>query len=144
MWTPKYIHIKNLFAHVDTKYQFKPGVCTVIFGENHDDYDSENNGAGKSTLFEGIAIALTGKSLRDIDKEVFINRHSDECEVEMMLENNAMNSTLGIIRRFYRGGKSTKVEVYENGERNTQFVSVNEANARIIDLIGISRDDLLR
>ena len=144
MWTPKYIHIKNLFAHVDTKYQFKPGVCTVIFGENHDDDDSENNGAGKSTLFEGIAIALTGKSLRDIDKEVFINRHSDECEVEMLLENNAMNSTLGIIRRFYRGGKSTKVEVYENGERNAQLVSVNEANARIIDLIGISRDDLLR
>ena len=144
MWTPKYIHIKNLFGHVDTKYEFKQGVCTVIFGENRDDDDSDNNGAGKSTIFEGIAIALTGKSLRDIDKEVFINRHSESCEVEFYLENATLNRTLGIIRKFFRGSKSTKVEVYEDGERNTQLVSVNEANARVIDLIGVTRDDLLR
>ena len=144
MWTPKYINIKNLFAHVDTKYEFKPGVCTVIFGENRDDEDAENNGAGKSTLFEGIAIALTGKSLRDIDKEVFINRYAEDCEVEMMLSNKALRTDLKIIRRFYRGGKSSKVELYENGKLNSQLVSVNEANARIIDLLGVTRDDLLR
>lgn len=144
MWTPKYINIKNLFAHVDTKYEFKPGVCTVIFGENRDDEDAENNGAGKSTLFEGIAIALTGKSLRDIDKEVFINRYAEDCEVEMMLHNKALRTDLKIIRRFYRGSKSSKVELYENGKLNSQLVSVNEANARIIDLLGVTRDDLLR
>lgn len=144
MWTPKYIHIKNLFGHVDTKYEFKQGVCTVIFGENRDDDDSDNNGAGKSTIFEGIAIALTGKSLRDIDKEVFINRHSESCEVEFYLENATLNRTLGVIRKFFRGSKSTKVEVYEDGEQNTQLISVNEANARVIDLIGVTRDDLLR
>lgn len=136
--------MRNLFAHVDTKYEFNQNVCTVIFGENRDDDDSDNNGAGKSTIFEAIAIALTGKSLRDIDKEVFINRHSESCEVEMYLENTVLNSTLGIVRKFYRGGKSAKVEVYEDGEQNKQLVSVNDANARIIDLIGITRDDLLR
>ena len=94
MWTPKYIHIKNLFGHVDTNYEFNQGVCTVIFGENRDDDDSDNNGAGKSTIFEGISIALTGKSLRDIDKEVFINRHSESCEVELYLENATLNRTL--------------------------------------------------
>ena len=144
MWTPDSIHIKNLFAHVDTKYKFHHKVCTVIFGENRDDDDSDNNGAGKSTIFEAIAIALTGKSLRDIDKEVFINRHSDDCEVEFCLFNAAMNSSLKIVRKFFRGGKSTKVEIYENGERNAQLVSVNEANQRITELIGISRDDLMR
>lgn len=144
MWIPKYIHIKNLFGHVDTNYEFKQGVCTVIFGENRDDDDSDNNGAGKSTIFEGIAIALTGKSLRDIDKEVFINRHSESCEVELYLENVTLNRTLGVVRKFFRGSKSTKVEVYEDGEQNTQLVSVNEANARVIELIGVTRDDLLR
>lgn len=144
MWTPKYIHLKNLWAHVDTKYEFKNGVCTVIFGENRDDDDSDNNGAGKSTIFEAIAISLTGKSLRDIDKEVFINRHAESCEVEFYLENNALKSTLGIIRKFYRGSKSAKVEVYEDGERNAQLTSVNEANARIVELIGVTRDDLTR
>lgn len=144
MWTPKYIHIKNLFGHVDTKYEFKKGVCTVIFGENRDDDDSDNNGAGKSTIFEGIAIALTGKSLRDIDKEVFINRHSEYCEIDFYLENSTLNKNLRVLRKFFRGSKSAKVEVYENGKPNTQLVSVNEANARIIELIGITRDDLLR
>ena len=144
MWLPEYISIKNLFGHVDTKYTFKNGVCTVIFGENRDDDDADNNGAGKSTIFEAIAIALTGKSLRDIDKEVFINRQSDDCVIEFFLTNEVMKSTLGIIRHFYRGGKSTKVEVYEDGEKNAQLTSVNEANARIIELIGVSREDILR
>ena len=144
MWTPKYIHLKNLWAHVNTRYEFKQGVCTVVFGENRDDDDSDNNGAGKSTIFEAVAISLTGKSLRDIDKEVFINRHAENCEIEFYLENKALKRTLGIIRRFYRGSKSAKVEVYEDGEQNTQLTSVNEANARIIDLLGITREDLTR
>jgi len=144
MWTPKYIHLKNLWAHVNTKYEFKQGVCTVVFGENRDDDDTDNNGAGKSTIFEAVAISLTGKSLRDIDKEIFINRHSESCEIEFYLENKALKRTLGIIRRFYRGSKSAKVEVYEDGEQNTQLTSVNEANARIIELLGITREDLTR
>lgn len=144
MWKPKRLTIKNLWAHVDTQYEFTNGVCTVVFGENRDDEDSDNNGAGKSTLFEAVAIALTGKSLRDIDKEVFINREADNCEVEFYLENSVLNKTLGVIRKFYRGSKSAKVEIYEDGERNTQLVSVNEANARIVELLGITREDLTR
>lgn len=144
MWKPKRLIIKNLWAHVDTQYEFTNGVCTVVFGENRDDEDSDNNGAGKSTLFEAVAIALTGKSLRDIDKEVFINREADSCEVEFYLENSVLNFTLGVIRKFYRGSKSAKVEIYEDGERNTQLVSVNEANARIVELLGITREDLTR
>lgn len=144
MWEPKHLIIKNLWAHVDTQYEFTNGVCTVVFGENRDDEDSDNNGAGKSTLFEAVAIALTGKSLRDIDKEVFINHEADNCEVEFYLENSVLNKMLGIVRKFYRGSKSAKVEIYEDGERNTQLVSVNEANARIVELLGITREDLTR
>lgn len=144
MWTPKYIILKNLWAHVETRYEFKQGVCTVIFGENRDDDDSDNNGAGKSTLFEAISIALTGKSLRDIDKEVFINRQSEDCLVEFYLENSVSAKSLKVIRRFYRGSKSSRVEVFEDGAKNTQLVSVNEANARIIELLGITREDLVR
>lgn len=144
MWSLKYIDIHNIFAHVHTKYEFKQGVCTVIFGENRDDDDSDNNGAGKSTIFEGIAIALTGKSLRDIDKEVFINRNSEDCCVELYMSNAVLNSTLKVVRRLFRGSKSSKVEVYENEKINSQITSVNEANARITELLGVTREDLLR
>lgn len=144
MWHPKRIKFQNLFAHVDSEYVFNQGVCTVIFGENRDDEDCENNGAGKSTMFEAISLALTGKSLRDIDKEVFINYDAEDCRIEFELNNDVIGKTLKIVRQFFRGGKSAKVEVWENDEQNKQITSVNEANQHIIDLIGISREDLLR
>lgn len=144
MWQLKSIELKNLFSHVDTKYDFNQGVCTVIFGENKTDSGAQNNGAGKSTIFEGITIALTNKSLRDLKKESFINRDADSCRISLSLENKVLNSTLKIVRQFFRGSKSAKVEVWENGELNSDIVSVDEANKRIIDLIGISREDLLR
>lgn len=144
MWNPEKIKIVNLFAHKDSYYEFEKNTCTVIFGRNETDKGLENNGAGKSTLFEAICIALTGESLRAIRKENFINREEDSCEIDFTLTNPILKVELRIIRRFFRGGKSSQVEVWENGERNKEMTSVGEANKRIIELIGISREDLLR
>lgn len=144
MWRPVRVKFSNLFAHQDTEYFFKNKVCTVIFGENRDAEDCDNNGAGKSTIFEAIAIALTNKSLRDLDKEMFINRDAEDCTIEFELQNDVLNSSLKIVRKFFRGSKSAKIELIENGKVNSQMTSVNEANKRIYELIGISREDLLR
>ena len=144
MWNPIRIHFENLFSHVDSSYEFKNNSCVVIFGENKTDRSLENNGAGKTTLFEAICIALTNESLRNIKKEQFINRDADSCYIEFELYNPVMRMNLRICRRFFRGGKSVEVKVYENGERNTQVVSVAEANKRVLELIGIGREDLLR
>lgn len=143
MWSPIKIEIKNLFSHVDSSYTFKNGKCTVVFGENKTDKSFENNGAGKTTMFEGICIALTGGSLRNLQKEQFINRDSESSEIRFELENKVLKSTLVITRKFYRG-KSSQVELVENGVVNKQIVSVNEANSRILELIGVTREDLLR
>ena len=51
---------------------------------------------------------------------------------------------LRISRQFFRGNKSAKIEIWENDKLNKQVVSVNEANKRVLELIGISREDLLR
>ena len=144
MWNPINIRMMNLFAHKDSYYEFKNNACTVIFGQNKTDKGMDNNGAGKTTLFEAICIALTNDSLRNIKKDNFINRDSSSCRIEFELFNPVMRMTLKIVREFYRSGKSTKVEIWENRELNTQITSVNEANRRILDLIGISREDLLR
>lgn len=142
MWCFDKIEIRNFFSHVESVYEFKNGACTLIVGENRD--NGGNNGAGKSTLFEAIAIALTNKSLRDLKKESFINRDSESCEIRLHMFNDVMKSTLTIARKFFRGNKSSKVELIENGEINSAIVSVDEANKRIFELIGISREDLLR
>lgn len=144
MWNPVKIHFENLFAHEDSTYEFKNNTCTVIFGENKTDKGLENNGAGKTTLFEAICIALTNESLRSIKKETFINRNADSCYIEFDLYNPVLRMNLKICRRFFRGNKPVEVRVYENEKQNTQVVSVAEANKRVIELIGISREDLLR
>lgn len=143
MWNPKRIHFTNLFSHKDSEYEFLNGKCVIVSGENRSDRSLDNNGAGKTTLFEAITIALTNESLRNIKKDDFINRDEDECVVDMELENPALKSTLRIVRRFYRT-KSVKIELWENGKINNQIVSVNEANKRVLELIGVSREDLLR
>ena len=144
MWNPINIRMMNLFAHKDSYYEFKNNACTVIFGQNKTDKGMDNNGAGKTTLFEAICIVLTNESLRNIKKDNFINRDSSSCRIEFELFNPVMRMTLKIVREFYRSGKSTKVEIWENRELNTQITSVNEANRRVLELIGVSREDLLR
>lgn len=144
MWSPIKIQMKNLFSHPDSQYEFKQGACTVIFGRNLSDRSLENNGAGKTTLFEAVCLALTGDSLRKIDKEVFINDAATQCDISFEMYNAVLKMNLRIERHFYRGGKSSRVELFENGIQNTQLVSVAETNKRILDLLGISREDLLR
>jgi len=143
MWSPISINIKNLFAHLDSSYTFRNGTCTVIFGKNETDKGFENNGSGKSTLFEGIGIAFTGEDLRNLGKEAFINYDADSCEVDLELENKFLNSKLRIYRKFMRG-KTTIVTLWENGVINKKVVSTNEANKRIFELLGITKEDLLR
>lgn len=142
MWCFDKIEMRDFFSHVDSTYKFKNGACTLIVGENRD--NGGNNGAGKSTLFEAICLALTNKSLRDLKKESFINRDAESCKIELHMFNNVTKSTLTINRKFFRGNKSAKVELIEDDEINSTIVSVDEANKRIFELLGISREDLLR
>ena len=144
MWNPIKIEFENLFSHRHSEYAFKNGKCVVIFGENRTDRSLDNNGAGKTTLFEAICIGLTNESLRNIKKDEFINEDADFCKITFELYNPVKDMRLVIVRQFFRGNKSTKVELYENGVQNTQVVSVLEANKRVLELLGISKEDLLR
>lgn len=144
MWNPEKIEMYNLFAHKESIYEFKQNKCVMIFGSNQTDRNLENNGAGKTTLFEAICIALTNESLRAIKKDSFINRDEEECKIVFHLYNPVMKMKLRISRQFFRGNKSAKIEIWENDKLNKQVVSVNEANKRVLELIGISREDLLR
>lgn len=147
MWYPVKIEFGGLFAFRDrAEVTFKRGECTVIFGDNQTDRGVLNNGAGKSTLFEAIALALTGDLLpRDtpITRDKAINRDSDEAWVMMRLANDVLHQTMEVCRRFYRK-KSAKAALYENDHLNTELTSVAEVDKRILELLGLSREDLLR
>lgn len=142
MWNLKDIKIQDFFSHVDSEYSFNNDCCTLIVGDNKD--RGGNNGAGKTTLFEAISVALTGRSLRDIKKESFINDEAESCLVKLSLYNNVTKHELEITRQFFRGNKTSKIEIIEDGEINSMITSVNEADKRILELIGVGREDLLR
>ena len=142
MWNLTKIEINNFFSHQHSEYEFKNNCCTLIVGENRD--KGGNNGAGKTTLFEAITLALTGNTLRGLKKESFINWDYDQCSISLSLENEVLKQTLTINRQYFRGNKSAKVELIEDGEINSHITSINEADKRIAELIGISREDLLR
>lgn len=144
MWNPVKIEFENLFSHKHSVYEFNNNTCTVIFGKNMTDKSLDNNGAGKTTLFEAICIALTSESLRNIKKDAFINRDEDECKITFELYNAVVRMKLVIQRVFYNGSKSSQVSIWENDVLNDQLTSVNDCNKRIMELIGISKEDLLR
>lgn len=144
MWHLSEINIKGLMTHLDTKYVFKKGKCLMLYGQNLTDEGFDSNGSGKSTLLEGITLAFTGDVFRNVKKDQYINDSCDETLVDLSLyNNNSKISTLRIVRKIHRK-KSAKVEIWENGELNKEITSVNEANRRVFELIGISKDDLLR
>ena len=143
MWNPVKIEFENLFSHKHSEYTFAENQCVVIFGKNLSDKSLDNNGAGKTTLFEAIALALTGDSLRGVKKESFINRVEDVCNITFELYNAALRTKL-VIKRTFSRNKTSVVEIWENDNRNTQAISVNDANKRILELLGITREDLLR
>ena len=91
-------------------------------------------------------MALTGDLLpRDtpITRDKAINRERDEAWVTMSLANDVLHQTMEIRRRFYRK-RSAKATLFENDRENTQLTSVAEVDKRVLELLGLSREDLLR
>jgi len=78
-----------------------------------------------------------------VNKDGFITDGFDDCFIELNLSNNVGDVESLSIKRWFFRNKSSKIELFENGEKNKQITSVNEANKRIYELIGLSKDDLL-
>jgi len=143
MWQPNKIILHNLMTHVETEYEFQKNRCVMIFGRNLTDAGTDSNGTGKSTILEAISIAITGQTNREVKKDEFINDNSDDCFVQFDLNNNLGNINELSIRRWFHRKKSSKIEIWENGVLNEEMTSVNEANKRIYELIGLTKEDLL-
>jgi exonuclease SbcC len=143
MWNINRVVGKNFFSYTDIDYSFLQNKCVMIYGLNETDPGSNSNGAGKSTIIELITLLLTNETCREIDKEDFINDESESMNGELFLDNKVLKKTLSIKRTFLRGSKPSVVLLTENGKENKKITSVGEANKRIIELIGISREDLL-
>lgn len=144
MWIPDKLIIKNLLSHSDSELKIRNGKSTMIFGINIYDKGADSNGGGKSVILEGITLALTGELNRNISKDEMIKDGEKDCFVQLDLFNNTCDIKKLTIKRFFKYKKTSKIELWENDEQNKEITSINEANNRIYDLIGINKKDLLK
>lgn len=144
MWKPVSLRINNFLSHSESWYIFKNGKCIMIYGHNLTDEGAESNGAGKSVIIEAVSVALTGSSFRDVKNAELVKNGQKEGMIEFELQNDISKQKLTIWRQLLAKGSSS-VTIFENDRINDELRTQHprETDKRILELIGISKDDLL-
>ena len=146
MWNLQSIKARNICTFQKLEYNINKNVATIIFGENEDDGDNQKrNGSGKSSFMEAIGFGITGEAFKKVNSiEEIIRDDEDYAEVELDFYNHEIDLRMIIKRRIERG-ESQKVDVtlVENEIPSyLPFVSVQDMNKRIFEILGISKTNL--
>ena len=157
MWKPISLQFINFQSHIDTLYEYSSSLECIqginLDIEDEQDKDKESNGSGKSVLIEGEYFSLLDSPLReDIRIEDLIYDKDPDikgAETIFILENNFLDLKLKIHRKIWFK-KSSELFLYtcklkeEFTEKpNEEFSSVGEGDKRIIELLGVQREDLI-
>lgn len=158
MWKPVNLELFNFLSHIYTSYEYSSGL-ECIQGINldidieDDSGEKESNGSGKSVLLEGEYFALLDTPLREdirIDDLIF-DKDLDikGAEVIFILYNPLLDLKLKIHRKIWFK-KSSELYLYtcklneEFPEKpNEEFSSVGEGDKRVIELLGIQKEDII-
>lgn len=143
MWIPKKFKLVNWMSFVDQEYEFNSGQPVLLIGVNQTDDSAESNGSGKSSLQEAIFYNLVGSSIRKVRDQKLIYLGEETAFNEFEYYNTITKQTLKITRQIFIK-KSSSLQISINGkDQCDKFSSVDTGNKFIIDLIGITREDLL-
>lgn len=144
MWNLYSIKATNLCAFESFEYKLIQDHATLIFGNNMDNESQNSNGSGKSALIEAIAIALTGETLRKVNMDEIINDAHDISEIKAVLVNTVFGIRVEISRKLSRKAPQ-EIVVTVNNEGDLEVIkqaNVNDYNKYILDLIGLSKEDI--
>lgn len=142
MWKLKEISAVNFKSFEKCSYAFDIGKTTLVYGVNEDEEGAESNGAGKSSLLEIIRICLLDHPSKGLTKNDYIRDGEKSCEMVLDLENKVIGNKIKINRKYHRT-KSSEIYIWENNTLNDQIVSTAEGNKRILELLDLSKDDIL-
>lgn len=143
MWLPKQLIVKNFMSHVDTKFEFQQGTVSLLIGNNVDDPGQKSNGSGKSVLVEALAYIYIGSGLKKVLDYELVRDGEKSAFIEHVLYNSRTKEELKIQREIFVKGSSTLKIFINNEDQSDKFPTVPEGNKFLLDLIGISRKDLL-
>lgn len=139
MFNVNSISLKNFGSHSSTEFDVKSGNVTIVNGKNLTDLGQESNGSGKSFFIEAFVFAITGTPFRKATAEELILEGEKESEVEVRLRRGEENYTFN--RKIFKK-KSSVVQIFKNGEEIV-CPSVLDTNQKILDIIGLSKQDLV-
>lgn len=145
MWYPRKLKIEKFISHLNSEYEFQNGKAILIVGENQDDDSQSSNGSGKSALIEAIIFALTGDSFRKVRANDLIMNNERTATVTFQMENTATKQVVDIVR-VLDAKKSSNIQISINGDLiyDTPHKGTStDANKYILDLIDISKEDLV-
>lgn len=144
MWHLKELELINFMTYEHTKFRFLDGKALMVFGENRSDEGAKSNGSGKSGVLEGISVALLNECLRKGSTKDLVRDGESDSMQRLVLVNDILDSRLEIKREVFSNTKSGTLEILVNGkEPEKDLPGVNDGNNYILELIGITRLDLL-
>jgi exonuclease SbcC len=141
MWTPKKLTLENFRSFVEQEYIFEKGAF-LIQGVNKTDQGSSSNGSGKSSLRESLCYCLGLPTFSDTITDL-INNNAKSCTVKLELYNDLTKQKLEIIRTSPLKGSAKLSIILNDEDQKDKFATVRDGDKLIIELIGISKEDLL-
>lgn len=143
MYRPNVLRMKDFQSFAEEEYIFQAGSAFSIEGENMTDDGQKSNGSGKSAFADAIYYLLLGTSSTG-KKDGELVRWGQPCaELYLSLE-KASGGTLEIMRKIYAvKSKSAEISIIIDGkDAHDRYSSVMEGNRLILELLGLSADDL--
>lgn len=150
MWNIGKLIIKNLLTHKETEYVFEKDKAVMFSGINLDDLSTASNGSGKSTIGDGVCLAITGDSLRQVRAVELVRNGEKFLEVELWLHNSQTNDILWIYRKIFANSNSNQLKILFNSELPKGVaessgaegcVDIKAGKAFILQTIGVAEDD---
>jgi len=142
MWNPISLTIINVGPIAEATYNFNGPV--LVEGDNQTDKGQETNGVGKSYFKESIRYAFSGDLFKSrLPLVEFLREGETEGSVTFLLENSMLKSSMEITRTFKlsSGKLVNKCKLVIDGKPEVHS-SLDEYNKVIIELLGISKEDL--
>lgn len=146
MWRPVKITLENFMTHSHTEFIFPQNIVTLIQGINYDN-KLRSNGSGKSSIVEATAYCLLGTALK-VNKNKctdsdLVRNGEKKANLEFELFNTRTNQKL-VIKREIHIKPPSKLQIFLNDkDQKDKFATLPDGNKYILDLIGISKEDLL-
>lgn len=143
MYRPAILRMKDFQSFAEEEYIFQAGSAFSIEGENMTDDGQKSNGSGKSAFADAIYYLLLGTSSTG-KKDGELVRWGQPCaELYLKLEKTS-GGALEIMRKIYSAkSKSAEISIIIDGkDAHDRYSSVMEGNRLILELLGLSADDL--